>query len=80
MRLSWNTIVLIIFIVIFSIFVANVTNLINIDGSLSKRHNNSRQSSKWQQNRKSLKFDDSADHLMWFLQVNILLITKMMKL
>lgn len=84
MRLTWPALLLIICIVIFSIFVANVTNFINVDRNLKKpatgygngdeQHQQQQQHQQHQHQRTAaqesgLVLDDGADHLMWFLQV-----------
>ena len=72
MRFIRATIILIICIIIFSIFIANVTNLINIDYSL-KTSDNDNIDVEINKIDKNLQLTDSTDHLMWFLQVNIVL-------
>lgn len=57
---------------IFSIFVANVANLINTDRILSKKHNLNKPGNglKTGAQHRYFQIDDSPGHLMWFLQVN----------
>lgn len=63
-------VVFIVLIMISSIFVANVTNFISIDSSLSKKYkDDSSHNDKWKKEQKSFQIDDKSDHLMWFLQV-----------
>lgn len=63
-------VVFIVLIMISSIFVANVTNFISIDSSLSKKYKiDSSNNEKWSKEQKSFQIDDKSDHLMWFLQV-----------
>ncbi|XP_055642131.1 transmembrane protein 62-like isoform X2 [Toxorhynchites rutilus septentrionalis] len=77
MRFTTAAIGLIAFIVIFSVFVANVANLVGIDNVLSKRldtaFNVGRQ--RWnvdsqEQLSEALKLDDSPRHVLWFLQIS----------
>lgn len=70
MRFTTAAIALIAFIVIFSIFVANVANLVGIDSKLTKRLNAAYSKGEERLNvEKPLKLDDSPRHIMWFLQV-----------
>ncbi|XP_065078386.1 transmembrane protein 62-like isoform X2 [Ochlerotatus camptorhynchus] len=71
MRFTTAAIALIAFIVIFSIFVANVANLVGIDSKLNKRLNAaySKGEERWNI-EKQLKLDDSPRHVMWFLQIS----------
>lgn len=63
-------VVFIVLIMISSIFVANVSNFISIDSSLSKKYNvDSSDNEKWSKEQKSFQIDDKSDHLMWFMQV-----------
>lgn len=73
MRFTTAAIALIAFIVIFSIFVANVANLVGIDSKLNKQLNAaySKGEVRWNSNEKPLlKLDDSPRHVMWFLQIS----------
>lgn len=72
MRFTTAAVALIVFIVIFSIFVANVANLVGIDNKLSKRLNAAyiKGQERWNVGGKPLKLDDDPRHVMWFLQVS----------
>lgn len=71
MRFTTAAVSLIVFIVIFSIFVANVANLVGIDSKLSKRLNAAyiKGQERWNVGDRQLKLDDDPRHMMWFLQV-----------
>lgn len=78
MRFTTAAIALIAFIVIFSIFVANVANLVGIDSKLGKRLDAaySKGQQRWNVDRhkqtgeEPLKLDDNPRHLMWFMQIS----------
>ncbi|EAT47735.1 AAEL001191-PA [Aedes aegypti] len=72
MRFTTAAVALIVFIVIFSIFVANVANLVGIDNKLSKRLNAAyiKGQERWNVGGKPLKLDDDPRHVMWFLQIS----------
>ncbi|GLV40020.1 hypothetical protein CBL_10916 [Carabus blaptoides fortunei] len=62
------------FMIIFSVFVANVANLINVDLTFaSSEHNNSYYNA-WKEKNKTIS--DSTDHLVWFLQISDIHISK----
>lgn len=79
LRFSCSGILLIAFIVTFSIFVANVVNLLNVDENISKNIIKPKNIKNWSdehsRRRQLLKLDDSPNHLMWFLQVKIIYFT-----
>lgn len=68
MRFTTVAFALIVFIVVFSIFVANLANLIGIDKQLSNRLDAASNDGE-QRQPKQLKLDDQHNYLMWFLQV-----------
>lgn len=84
MKLSFTTIILVILILIFSVFVANISNLIAVqventilnEDDINKVPSYS--TSKARDNKKHSKdvpskselMDDSFEHLMWFIQVS----------
>lgn len=68
MKLTIATILIVILIVICSIFVVNVTNLVSIDSNIIDKLNEDDKAN-YKISYKDLQLDDSADHLMWFLQV-----------
>ncbi|XP_055598866.1 transmembrane protein 62-like [Uranotaenia lowii] len=73
MRFTTAAIALIAFIVIFSIFVANVANLVGIDTKLARRLDDAFSKGQQQQMRNNgerLKLDDKPNQLMWFLQIS----------
>lgn len=59
-----------VFIVIFAIVIANVANLIN-NLSLSQERYSSENNHRWLEQSNVLRIDDSTEHLMWFVQVNL---------
>uniref|UniRef100_A0A2M3ZKX5 Putative transmembrane protein 62 n=1 Tax=Anopheles braziliensis TaxID=58242 RepID=A0A2M3ZKX5_9DIPT len=77
MRFTTAAFALIVFIVVSSIFVANLASLIGIDkqlfgasrldATLNDAHN---------QEHRQLRLDDSPSHLMWFLQISDIHISK----
>lgn len=73
MRSTCAAIVLFVLIVFCSIFIAKLTNLINIDETIHHKlvEQDSVKSSQWENQSKSfLRLDGSANHLMWFIHVN----------
>lgn len=77
MKFSWATLTLLTAIVIFSIFVANVANLINIDRHAgNKMFNSGAGSSSYggypagAGDDERIRMGTSKQHLMWFLQVS----------
>lgn len=70
MRLSCPAVFFFVFIVIFAIFIANVANLIN-NLSLSQESNTKDKHHRWLEQKNVLRIDDSPEHLMWFVQVNL---------
>lgn len=73
MRLTIATILIVILIVICSIFVVNVTNLVSIDSNIIDKLNVDDKAN-YKISYKDLQLDDSADHLMWFLQVMLIFV------
>lgn len=69
MRFTTVAFSLIVFIVIFSIFVANLASLIGIDKLLSNRLDAALSDGQHLEHRR-LQLDDSPNHLMWFLQIS----------
>uniref|UniRef100_A0A182QW63 Calcineurin-like phosphoesterase domain-containing protein n=1 Tax=Anopheles farauti TaxID=69004 RepID=A0A182QW63_9DIPT len=69
MRFTTVAFSLIVFIVIFSIFVANLASLIGIDKQFSNRLDAASNDGQQRQQQR-LKLDDQHKHLMWFLQVS----------
>lgn len=63
MRITNITIILLIFVLMFSIFVANFANIINVDINYTSDNNKNANT------RSNLKMSHTDDHLMWFLQV-----------
>lgn len=59
---------LLVLIVFFAIAIANVANLINTSRLLESYAENSR---KWFDESNAVRIDDSTEHLMWFVQVNV---------
>lgn len=53
-----------VFIVIFAIVIANVSNLLNLsqESYANGKH-------KWLEHTNVVRIDDSPEHLMWFVQV-----------
>lgn len=73
MRLSCAALVLIVFMLIFSIFVANVANLINVDNHLAQKLAvDAKDSVRWSDKHPSenLRMGDTDEHLMWFVQIS----------
>lgn len=68
MRISKSTLIVLILIVIFSIFIANVSNLLDTQTVYDKTTNNSNVKKEQQ-----LKITDSANHFIWFLQVSFII-------
>ncbi|XP_026297136.1 transmembrane protein 62 isoform X2 [Apis mellifera] len=70
MKISKSTVILLVFVLMLSIFVANVADLINVDNHvLDDTLHNTDMKNKWSQS----KFYDigaSFDHLIWFLQIS----------
>lgn len=69
MRFTTVAFSLIVFIVIFSIFVANLASLIGIDKQLSNRLDAAVSDGQTREHER-LRLDDSPNHLMWFLQIS----------
>lgn len=64
MRLTKSTIIFLISIIVLSMLFANVANILSTDQKYGDSY-------KQRQPLNSLKMTDSANHLLWFLQVNI---------
>lgn len=73
MKIAKLTLLILMFVLILAIFVANVANIIDVDShALSKAatvEGTNDAESKWSKPRK-YNIDDSPDHLLWFLQVS----------
>lgn len=72
MRISKSAIFFLLFILIFSILVANVANLVNVNDELQEYDVYEKRNQPWIQTQKQFPIKDSADHLIWFLQVSSL--------
>lgn len=70
MRLSCPAVFFFTFIVIFAILIANVANLIN-NLNASQESYFSDKNHRWLEQKDDLRIDDSTEHLMWFVQVNL---------
>lgn len=53
--------------IIFSVFVANVANLINVDLTFATNVYKNQYRNVWKEKNRTIS--DSMDHLVWFLQV-----------
>lgn len=82
MKLPFSTIILVILVLIFSVFFANISNLIAIQvensivrGDLSKDVPNEIYNAEFESENEATKEEvtigDSFEHLMWFVQVII---------
>lgn len=67
MKLSKFGVIVLIFIVLFSIFIAKVSNIIAVNSSWKYDDKNKKSSV----NSDSVIIKDSLDHLIWFVQVII---------
>ncbi|KMQ88411.1 transmembrane protein 62, partial [Lasius niger] len=68
MKIAKSTIILLVFVLMLSIFVANVADLISVDSHLpdeTLRDNNG-----WWTRPKYYDIGNSYDHLIWFLQIS----------
>ncbi|XP_026463910.1 transmembrane protein 62-like isoform X2 [Ctenocephalides felis] len=70
MRISKSAIFFLLFILIFSILVANVANLVNVNDELQEYDVYEKRNQPWIQTQKQFPIKDSADHLIWFLQIS----------
>lgn len=85
MKLSFSTIIFVILVLLFSVFVANISNLIAVqvensmiteDGQIKiSKSNKLETSNTGKENSKGFRtrsdvMKDGHDHLMWFLQVS----------
>ncbi|ETN59868.1 transmembrane protein 62 [Anopheles darlingi] len=75
MRFTTAAFALIVFIVVSSIFVANLASLIGMDKQLSSRLEAALNEGHNQEHRQ-LRLDDGPGHLMWFLQISDIHISK----
>lgn len=66
MRTSNLAIILLVAILMFSIFVANLANLINVDINYTSDKNSKKQ----YESKPVLKMTDTDQHLLYFLQVS----------
>lgn len=73
MKTSKSAVIVLMFILMLSIFVANVVNLINVDSSnvnsASSQKTSDSNGQHWHEPKK-FEIQDSFQHLMWFLQVS----------
>lgn len=72
MRIAKSTVIFLIFVLMLSVFVANVANLINVDSHATNAtplyEGLDNTEPQWSLPKK-YRIADSADRLMWFLQV-----------
>lgn len=68
MKIAKSTIILLVFVLMLSIFVANVADLINVDSHHSSEEAGENGGAGWPK-PKHYNIGDSYDHLIWFLQV-----------
>lgn len=66
MSFSCVVVFIFVFIVVFAIVIANVANLISLSLAQESESNH-----KWLERSNVLRIDDSTEHLMWFVQVNL---------
>lgn len=67
MKIAKFTVILLVFVLMLSIFVANVADLINVDSHLINEPEN--YGGTWWSKPKFYNIEKSYDHLIWFLQV-----------
>lgn len=69
MKIAKSTVVLLVFVLMLSIFVANVADLINVDSHLQDELLQETNGETHGSRPKFYNIRNSYDHLMWFLQV-----------
>lgn len=70
MKIAKSTVALLIFVLMLSIFVANVADLINVDSHISDNTLSCKGiEPEWLQ-PKLYQIRESPDHLIWFIQVS----------
>lgn len=70
MKIAKSTVALLIFVLMLSIFVANVADLINVDSHISDNTLSCKGTEpEWLQ-PKLYQIRESLDHLIWFIQVS----------
>lgn len=76
MKITKSTVILLVFVLMLSIFVANVADLINVDNHVLDDTLQNKDTKKEWLEPKFYDIGESFDHLMWFLQVRIFLYTE----
>lgn len=71
MRIAKSTVILLVFVLMLSIFVANVADLINVDTHVLDDGLSSKNARIEWSRPKLYDIGTSFDHLIWFLQVRI---------
>uniref|UniRef100_A0A6B2E9D5 Uncharacterized protein n=1 Tax=Phlebotomus kandelakii TaxID=1109342 RepID=A0A6B2E9D5_9DIPT len=61
--------VLFLILIISTVFVANVSNLINVSGNVARR-TNTEERQPYQNSHNEPRIGNNTDHLMWFLQIS----------
>lgn len=75
MKIAKFTLLILMFVLMLSIFVANVANIIDVDShAITAAGSATLAESRWSKPRK-YDIGDTADHLLWFLQVSCIIIT-----
>lgn len=71
MKITKSTVILLVFVLMLSIFVANVADLINVDNHILDDTLHNKDVKKGWSEPKFYDIGESFDQLMWFLQVYI---------
>ncbi|XP_043522394.1 transmembrane protein 62-like isoform X4 [Frieseomelitta varia] len=70
MKITKSTVILLVFVLMLSIFVANVADLINVDNHVLDDTLHNKDTKKEWSEPKFYDIGESFDHLMWFLQIS----------
>lgn len=72
MKTSKSAVIVLMFILMLSIFVANVVNLINVDSSVLNSESFYKTADQYSYEAKKYEIGHSFQSLMWFLQVGLI--------
>lgn len=78
MKFSFTTVIFVVLVLTFSVFIANISNLIAVEventlhsqyGTDTEKQENFNNHSRLRRKKENLIINDGFEHLMWFLQV-----------
>lgn len=73
MRYKINAGLFVLFVLFISVCISNLANFLGTDRQIAQRLlETSENNLEWKDRRKKLEIGNGTDHLMWFVQVNIL--------